>query len=99
MMPFLIAALIGGLVQAASTLVGRVLIALGITWVAYEGIDVLMTSARDAAIAQWANLGQVAVYAGVLQVGTVVNILSSAWVAAMTVRGLSGGTLKAMVQK
>lgn len=98
-MPFWLAALLGGLVQIAGTLVGRVLLALGITWVSYEGIDVLMGAAKAAALNAWAGLGPVAVYAGVLQVGTVVNILSSAWVAAMTVRGLSGGALKAMVQK
>lgn len=38
MNPF-IAALIGGFIQAAGTMVGRVMIALGFSYVAYSGLD------------------------------------------------------------
>ena len=42
-MPLFLAALLGGLVQAASSIVGRVLIALGIGYVSYTGINALLT--------------------------------------------------------
>ena len=39
-MPVFIAALIGGLVSAAGSLVGRVLVSLGIGYVVFSGLDV-----------------------------------------------------------
>lgn len=38
-MPVFVAALWGGLIQVAGTLVGRVLLALGISFVTFQGID------------------------------------------------------------
>jgi len=99
-MPVFIAALIGALVQAAGTLVGRVLISLGIGYVAYSGLDVSITWVRDQAIASLSGLaGQTVQAAGVLRIGTCISILTSAMLARITLNGLTGGVLKKMVVK
>ena len=46
-MPLFVAALIGGLVQVAGSIVGRVLIALSIGYVSYSGLSVLMDSLKS----------------------------------------------------
>jgi hypothetical protein len=99
-MPALIGALLGALIQGAGTLVGRVLLSLGIGYVAYSGIDTLATAARDEFISRVQGQGAVVVQlASVLQVGTCVNILVSALLARFVVAGLTNGTLTRMVQK
>lgn len=99
-MPVFLGALIGALVQGMGTLVGRVLISLGISYVAYKGMDVSIEWARDQALSHLSGLGaDVVVMAGKLQIGTAINILTSAMVGRLIVNGLAGGVLKKMVVK
>lgn len=99
-MPLFIAALLGALVQGAGTLVGRVLISLGIGYVAYSGLDTLIEASKSAFFSNVAGQGSVVVQlAGVLQVGTCVNIIASAYLARLVVAGLTNGKLTSMVTK
>ncbi len=99
-MPLLIQALLGGLIQAAGTLVGKVLLSLGIGYVSYTGINLLFDSAKQTLFANIASQAPVAVQlAGVLQVGTCVNIMVSAALAKLVLAGLTNGTLTRMVTK
>lgn len=99
-MPILVASILGGLIQAAGTLVGRVLVSLGIGYVAFSGVDASITWARDFALAQFAWLPSTAVgIAGTLNVGVCISILSSAVAARLVLMGLQSGTLKRMVQR
>lgn len=99
-LPVLVSAIVGGLVSAAGTLVGRVLVSLGIGMVVFTGIDASITWARDAAISSLQGLpGNALRVAGVLKIGTAISILSSALLARMTLQGLTGGTLKKWVNK
>lgn len=99
-MPLWVAALIGGLIQAAGTLVGRVLISLGFGYVAYSGIDTSITWARDQALASIGQMGATVVgLAGLMQVGTALSILTSALAVRMLLNGLTGGTLRRLVLK
>jgi Protein of unknown function (DUF2523) len=99
--PIFIASIIGGLVQAAGSLVGRVLIALGIGYITYTGVDASITWARDFLLAKMAaGLPPLAAQlAGTLKIGVCISILSSALVARMTLQGLTNGTLTRMVQR
>lgn len=102
-MPAFIGWLLGGIAASLGTWVGRVLVSLGISYVTYTGVDVLLSSTKGSALDGLAALAATspvaAAFVGALQVGTCVNILFSAYVARVAVRGLSGGTLTRMVNK
>lgn len=99
-MPIFLAGLLGGLIQAAASLTGRVLLALGIGYVAYSGMDVLLDTLQ----------GQVQAYIGgapsdvlailsLLKVDSSVSIIFSAYAARLVIGGLTSGTVKRMVIK
>jgi energy-converting hydrogenase Eha subunit H len=99
-MPLLIQALLGGLVQAAGTLVGKVLLSLGIGYVSYTGINLFFDSAKQQLFSAIASQAPVVLQlAGVLQIGTCVNILISAALAKLTLMGLTNGAITRMVTK
>lgn len=99
-MPVFIAALLGGLVSAAGSIVGRVLIALGVGFVSYSGLSVTLDFLKTQALANISALpGDVLAIVGSLQVGTAINILASAYAARMVLAGLSSGVVKKMVFK
>ncbi|TFY99005.1 DUF2523 family protein [Ramlibacter humi] len=99
-MPALFLLFLGYLVQAVGTIVGRVLISLLIGYVAYQGIDTLVGSSKAQLLSAISAQAPLAVaLAGVLQVGTCINILCSAAVARLTVAGLTNGAITRMVTK
>jgi hypothetical protein len=98
-MPFA-AALWGFFISIIPTVVGRVLLSLGFGYVAYSGIDLLMTGAKTALLSRITGSGAIVVQlAGVLQVGTCINILASAVAARLVVAGITNGVLTKMVSK
>lgn len=99
-MPLLVSALLGGLIQAAGTLVGRVLISLGLGYMTFTGIGTLMAAVKTDVLALIGGQGSVvASFAGVLQVGTCVNIMASAIMIKLTMAGLTSGAVTRMVYK
>lgn len=94
-MPLWVAAIIGGLIQAAGTLVGRVLVSLGFGYTVFSGIDTSITWARDQVLSHIGQLPATAIQlAGLMQVGTALSILTSALAVRMLLNGLQGGTLR-----
>ena len=99
-MQIFLAALIGALIQAAGSLVGRVLLSLGIGYVAYSGIDTSIEFAKSFVVSQITATGaQTVAAASAMKVGTCISILTSALVARMTLAGMTSGTLKRWVVK
>lgn len=99
-MPLFIAALLGALASAAGHLVGRVLIALGIGFVSYQGIDTALAFVKTQMLAQVSGLpASMLALLGVMKIGIVMSILLSALTARMTLNGLQSGAVKKMVQK
>lgn len=99
-MPVFIASLIGGLIQAAGTLVGRVLISLGIGYVSFTGVDASLTWLRQTIAAQWSGLpAQTMAVASALQLGSGVSVILSAIAARLVLEGMTSGTVKRMVLK
>lgn len=100
-MPVWVAAIIGGLIEAAGTLVGKVLVSLGIGYAVYTGVDVSIGWARDQLLASIAGLPADAIgIASALRVGVAISILTSALVLRMTFNGLAaGGSVRRMVGK
>jgi len=100
-MPIFIAALLGGLVQAAGTLVGRVLISLGFGYLAYTGMDTGLTYVRDQIIASFSGFGaQSMAVLSALKAGSGLAVLVSALGVRLLLDGLStGGSIKKLVLK
>lgn len=95
-----VGALIGALIQVAGTLVGKVLISLGIGYAVYSGVDTSLTWAKAQVISSISGAGAQAVAAaGALKLGKVISILFSALVARLTLNGMTSGTIKKMVLK
>lgn len=99
-MPLWVAAIVGGLIQAAGTLVGRVLISLGFGYVVFSGVDVGLGALRDAVVSNIGGLPAAAVgVASTAKVGVCISILFSALSARLLLNGLTGGVLKRLVAK
>lgn len=99
MNPF-IASLLGGLVDAAGTLVGRVLLSLGISFSVYKGLDTSLDFLRDSAVSNFQGLPAVSLQLlGLMKVGKVISIVTSALAARMALNGMTSGAIKKMVTK
>jgi len=102
-MPLFLAALLGGLYSALGSMVGKVLVSLGIGYVTYFGVNVALDFFKAEVFEKINAAGSVVpgllYFAGVFQVGTCFNILFSAWTARLVIQGVTGGTFKRMVQK
>jgi len=99
-MPVFIASLLGGLINVAGSIAGRVLIALGISVVTFTGLSTSLTWLRDMALTNLQSLPPSIIgLLGVLKVGVCISMLASAYVARMTIDGLTGDTLKRWVGK
>jgi len=97
-MPVFIAMIIGGLIQAAGSIVGRVLISLGIGFVAYEGISAGLDSLKAQAMSHLSVLPAALLgVLGVLKVGTAINIVFAAYTARLILAGMMSGTVRRMV--
>jgi hypothetical protein len=99
-MPVVIAWILGGLVQVAGTIVGKVLLSMGIGFVAYSGVDASFEWATAQFTSGMSGMPAIGLQiAGLLKVGVCVSMLVSALTVRLVMSGLTGGTLKAMVVK
>lgn len=99
-MQLIIAALWGALIPMLGSMVGRVLISLGIGYVSYSGIDVAMDWCKAEFLSGVAGMPARAIaLAGLLKVGVCVSMLLSALTARLVLQGLSAGAIKHMVVK
>lgn len=98
-MPLFVGLIWGGLVSVLSSLVGRILIALAITYVSYQGIDVLIQSVKSSALANMGSMGVLSGVVGMLKLGECLNVVISAVVAKYTIGGLTSGAVTKMVLK
>lgn len=98
-MPWLVA-LAGVLANLVPSLVGRVLLALGIGFFSYTGMDVIMSGLRDLFMSNAAGIPAYAVgFLGLLKIGTCFNILMSAIAIKMALAGAAGGAIRRMGAK
>lgn len=98
--PVIAASLIGGLISVTGTIVGRVLVALGVGVVTYTGVQVgidSLLSNLDSAIS--GVPADILGLLGFMRVGEAMNIVISAMSARMLLNGLQGDTIKKWVLK
>lgn len=99
-MPLFIGSLIGGLAMAASSLVGRVLLALGMSYVAYSGIDLAVSALLAEVKSQVNSLPAVALaIVSATKLDVAISIIFSAISARLVVMGLTSGVVKKLVIK
>lgn len=98
--PIVIAGAMGALASVASSLVGRVLLALGLHLVTYGGLSILFDQVAQYALTNLTGLsGAAAQVAAAWRVGEVVSILSGAVAASMTLSGIRNGALTKLVHR
>lgn len=99
-MPVFVAAIGGMLINIVGTLVGRVLIALGISVITYTGITVTLDALKAQAISAFSGLPpEVFGLLGILRVGQCISIVTSAIAVKLLLDGLTGDTFKRWVGK
>jgi hypothetical protein len=99
-MPLFLAALLGGLVSAASSIAGRVLIALGIGYVTYTGISALLDWIKAQVISYLVGApATIVAIMGLLKIDVAVSIVFSALAARLVLRGLTSDKITKMVIK
>ena len=86
-------ALAGALIQIVGTLVGKVLISLGVGYVTYSGVQASLTYVKGQALGSLTSIGGVAVQLmGVLNLDQALNLIFSALLMRLTFDGLSTAT-------
>ena len=99
-MPLFLAALLGGLVQVAGSIVGRVLIALSIGYVSYSGLSALLDALRGQVIGYLTGApAQVVAIMGLLKVDVALSVIFSAYAARLILAGLTSDKITRMVVK
>lgn len=99
-MQFIVAAILGGLLQIAKSMVGRVLLALGISFVTYQGIDTGINWLLSEIKTNMNSLpAEVLSFLGWLWVDKAISLMFSAYAASAAIRLAGGTTLTRMVQK
>ena len=99
-MPLFLAALWGALIQVAGTLVGKVLLSLGIGYLTFTGVDASLAWAKAQFLAGLSGLPASAVgLASTMKVGVCVSMLLSAVTARLALAGVTSGTIKKMALK
>ncbi len=100
-MPWIVSVVLGGLLQIVGSLVGRVLLALGLGFVEYTGINMLIESAKSSALSLIGGVGSsvIADWAGFLMIDQHVSIILSAIGAKVALNALGGASVKRLVHK
>lgn len=99
-MPAFLAMLGGVLINITGSVVGQVLVSLGIGVVTYTGIDITLGWLKDEAVANIQLLDPAVVgMLGVLKVGQCISIVTSAMLARATVNGIQSGSFKKWVKR
>lgn len=99
-MPVFIAAIGGMLLNLVGSLVGRVLLALGLSVVTYAGVDTSLAWLKDQAIASAATLpADLLQLIAFLKVGECISIITSATAVRLLWQGMTSGSIKRWILK
>lgn len=98
-MPF-VAALLGGLLSLAGSLVGRILIALGMSYVTYKGFDTGITWLLDQIKSNMSAMpSEVLSFLAWLWVDKAISLIFSAYSAALAIKTAGGTSFTKLVTK
>ncbi|MDP1872529.1 MAG: DUF2523 family protein [Gallionella sp.] len=91
--------LVGAIGLTLANWVGRVLVALGISYITFSGVDLLFSSLKTEIWSLLGGAGQLSGVIGLSRIGESVNIVFSALIAKMSLSGMTGGKLTKQVIK
>ena len=87
--------ILGGLIGIAPTLVGKVLIGLGVGVATYKGIDTTLTWLKSGAVTAFLGLPpQVLGMLSLMRVGSCISMIFSAILIKLSFDGLTNGSIK-----
>lgn len=97
---FFIPALLGGIATVLGSLVGRVLVALGISYVTYKGVDVAINYVADY-VRSALSSGPVTIvsFLSFMWVDKAVSITFASFTAALAIKGAAGAITKQVFKK
>lgn len=99
-MPIWLAPLLGGLATVAGSLVGRVLLALGITFVTFSGLSVGVDSLKAMVVTNMSGMGvKVAGLLAFLWVDKAITLVFSAFSALLALKMAGSDSITSMVIK
>jgi len=99
-MPFLVAALLGGLGQVLASYVGRVLLALGMTFVTYKGLNVATDSLVNMIKSSYSGLPSDALnLLSYLWIDRALSLIVSAFTSALAIKTSAGSITKLVIKK
>ena len=98
-MPLILSALLGGLLQIAGSMVGRVLLSLGFGFVEYAGISMLIDSVKQQATGLIGAVGasSLAEWAGFFRIDVHLSIILSAIGVKVLLNALGGDKVRRLV--
>lgn len=100
LLPAFIAMLWGALVSLTGSLVGRVLIALGISVITYQGMEASLEWLKSQAVASFSGAGgQVLGMLSLMKVGECISLIFSAMLTRQISQGLTSDSVKKWVLK
>jgi len=96
----IVAWVVGALVTASGTIVGKVLLSLGLGYVTYAGVDTGLAYAKAQMVGAITGApAAVLQIAGLLKVGTCISIMFSALSTRLLIQGMTSGTVTRLVTK
>lgn len=99
-MPLFIAALLGAIATVLGSMVGRVLVALGIGFVTYSGFDMSVTWLLNQVKASMAGMpADILQFLGWLWVDRAIGLVFAAYSAALGIKTLGGATFTKRITK
>ena len=100
-MPWIISVFLGGLIEIAGSLLGRVLLGLGLGFVEYQGINLLIDSAMSSAKSNISGISGSAIgeWAGFFLIDQHISIIISAIGVKVVLHGLGGASVKRLANK
>ncbi len=91
--------LMGALSVAMASLVWRAVLALGVGFVTYKGIDIALGAVKAKAMTGLLAIpGELASFLGFLWVDKAISVVFSAYVAALTIKAIGGAVKKAVLK-
>ena len=101
-MPAIIAWAMSALIAVVGTVVGRVIIALGIGYVEYKGFSILIDFVKDrvSSLMGAGSAGALMLsWMGFFRIDTMISIVFSAIGVKILLNGVTNGSLKSMIRK
>ncbi len=99
-MPYIAAMIIGLLAQAMGSLVGRVLLALGVAFITYKGLDVGLDLLKSTVVTNMQGIGGDAVrFLAWMNIDRGIAMVFSAMAASLALRAAGGGITSMVFKK